>query len=172
MPGLFPRVAHVEIANQRMRNLVTLTSGFSAVVESGTYDFSADFPVAAPTKATLHRGGAQIADLDTATDGTTLPAGAGLLELAFDVESNVSLGADYFDVTLYALQNTRLAKQRVYTVTERKVTLDTVSLIPGTEYVFEIRSYRGLPQIDRGNFAASTYPQYAASIFTRTFKVP
>jgi hypothetical protein len=172
MPGLFPRVAHVEIANQRMRNLVTLTSGFSAVVASSTYDFSADFPVAAPTRVMLQRNGAMIAELHTDPDGTTLPAGEGLLELTFDVEPNVSLGADYFDVTLYALQGTRLAKQRVYTVTERKVMLDTAFMIPGTEFVFEIRSYRGLPNTDRGNFALNTYPQYVASIFTHTFKVP
>ncbi len=172
LSGRFPRVVHVEIANQRMRNLVTLTSGFSAAVASSNYDFNADFSVAAPIKATLHRGGAQIADLDTATDGDTLPAGEGPLELAFEVEPDASLAADYFDVTLYTLQTTRLVKQRVYTVTDRKVTLDPAALRAGTEYVLEIRAYRGLPQIGLGDFALSTYPQYAASIFTRTFKAP
>jgi hypothetical protein len=169
---LFPQVVHVEIANQRTRDLVTLTSGFSAVVASGNYEFLAGFPVAAPMLVKLQRGGAPIADLDEDADGQTLPAGEGPLELTFDVEPGISLGADYFDVTLYALQGDKLAKQRVYTVTDRKVTLDLAPLRSGTEYVFEIRSYRGLSQISLGNFASARDPQYAATIFTRTFKAP
>jgi hypothetical protein len=42
--------------------------------------------------------------------------------------------------------------------------------VPNTEYVFEIRSYRGRPDITRANFAINSYPQYAATIFTRTFR--
>lgn len=168
----FPQVVHVEIANQRTRDAVTLTSGFSAVVASGNYEFLAGFPVAAPRRVQLQRGGAPIADLDTDADGKTLPAGEGPLELTFEVEPDISLGTDYFDVTLHALQGDKLAQQRVYTVTEGKVTLDLAPLRPGTEYVFEIRAYRGLSQISLGNFASFRDPQYAATIFTRTFKAP
>jgi hypothetical protein len=170
----FPRVVHAEVVNQRVRGLVTLTSGFSAVVTSSNYNFTSDFLVAAPINIRLLQGGAQIADLENLADEPTpLTFTTGPLELAFNVEGNTQLAADYFDITLYSVQPTgALARQRVYTVTERKLTLDPTFLQPGTEYVFEIRAYRGRPDITRANFAINTYPQYAATIFTRTFQTP
>ncbi len=170
--GRFPHVVHVEVANQRTINqgLVTLTSGFSAVLASSRYAFTSEFPVAAPTRITLHRGGAQIADLENDADGTTLPAGTGLLELRFEVEAAPTLGVDSFEITLYAIPNNKLDRQRVYTVTERKLMIDPSFLVPDTEYVLQVRSYRGRSDIARGNFAIHTYPQYAAMIFTRTFR--
>ncbi len=172
--GRFPHVVHVEVANQRTvsQGLVTLTSGFSAVLASSSYQFTSEFLVAAPTRITLHRGGSQIADLENDADGTALPPGTGLLELRLEVEIAPNLGVDYFDVTLYSIPNNKLDRQRVYTVTERTLMLDPSFLVPDTEYVFEVRAYRGRPEITRANFAANTYPQYAATIFTRTFRTP
>src|SRR3712207_1489642 len=46
--GRFPAVAHVEIVNQRTKGLVTLTSGFSAVLTSSGYLYMTEFPVPAP----------------------------------------------------------------------------------------------------------------------------
>jgi hypothetical protein len=170
--GRFPHVVHVEVAHQRTVGLVTLISGFSAVLASSSYMFTSEFLVAAPTRITLHRGLTQIADLENDADRTVLPAGTGPLELKFEVESNPLLGVDYFDITLYAIPNNKLDRQRVYTVTDRRLSIDPTFLVPDTEYVFEIRSYLGRPDIARANFAINTYPQYAATIFTRTFRTP
>jgi len=170
----FPRVVHAEVVNQRVRGVVTLTSGFSTVLTSSDYNFSSDFLVAAPINLRLLQGGAQIADLENLADEPTpLAFTSGTLELTFDVETNSQLAADYFDLTLHSIQPTgTLTRQRVYTVTERKLTIDPTFLLPDTEYVFEVRAYRGRPDITRANFAINTYPQYAATIFTRTFKTP
>ncbi len=169
--GRFPHVVHVEVANQRTVGLVTLTSGFSAVLSSSTYAFKSEFLVAAATKMKLQRDGSEL-DLAAAPDGGLLPAGTGPLELTFDLEPASGLGADYFEITLYAIPNSKLDRKRVYTVMERKLRLDPSLLARNTEYVFEIRSYRGRPDVTRANFAVNTYPQYAAAIFTRTFKTP
>lgn len=169
---LFPRVVHVEIADQRMVGAVALTSGFSAVVTSSNLNFTSEFLVAAPTAVKLHRGGAPIADLAGDLDGAVLPAGGGPLELTFEVEPNALLGADAFDVTLYRLSIGTLTRQRIYTVTDRAVAIDPSFLLPDNEYVFEIRAYRGRPEAARANFSVHTYPQYAATVFTRTFRTP
>jgi hypothetical protein len=171
----FPRVVHVEVVNQRVRGLVTLTSGFTSVLTSSDYNFTSDFLVAAPINIRLLQNSTQIADLENlAEEPTPLPLTTGPLELVFNVEATAQLVADYFDITLYSIQPTTgaLALQRIYTVTERKLTIDPTFLLPGTEYVFEVRAYRGRPDIARANFAINTYPQHAASIFTRTFKTP
>src|SRR5262249_31048136 len=107
-----------------------------------------------------------------ADEGTPLPAGTDPLELVFDVESATTLAADSFDITLYAIANGKLDRQRVYTVTEHKLRFDPSVLQPATEYVFEVRSYRGRPDVARANFATNSYPQYSATIFTRTFLTP
>lgn len=172
LTNLFPRVVHVEVVNQRFVGTLPLTSGFSAVLTSGDYNFTTDFAVAAPTAFRLVRSGAQIANLDTAADSQTLPPGTGPMELVFDVEPSPGLLTDYFDLTLYSIEGTNLNRQRVYTVTDRKLMIDPTFLLPGTEYVFEVRAYRGRPDITRANFAINTYPQYAATVFTRTFKMP
>lgn len=168
----FPRVVHVEIVNARTVSGASLRSGFAGVVASAGDTFTSDFTVAAPQAITLHRGGAQIADLADDADGKTLAAGAGPLELKFSVEGTATLVADYFDVTLHLVANSRLELQRIYTVTDRSLTLDPSFLIPGAEYVFEIRSYRGRPDVARTNFSVNAYPQYAATVFSRTFKTP
>jgi hypothetical protein len=172
LAGKFPRIVHVEIANQRTHNLVTLSSGYSAVVASDGFTFESKFLVAGPFGTKLYRGADPIADLDADPDGTMLPAGDGPLELTFEVESLTTLASHYFDVTLYALQGAKLEKRRVYTLIDRKLTIDPAVLIRGTEYVFELRAYHGTPDAGRGNFALHTNPQYAASVFTRTFIAP
>jgi hypothetical protein len=167
----FPHVVHVEVANQRTLGSVTLTSGFSAVVASSTYAFTSEFLVAAPTKLTLSRGAGSL-DLDKGADGSVLPAGTDPLELRFEVESDPGLVADSFEVTLHEVMNDRLEQRRIFTVAERKVRIDASLLAPSREYVFEVRAYRGRPESSRANFAINTYPQYAATIFSRTFRTP
>jgi hypothetical protein len=169
---LFSRAVHVEVVNQRMLGSLVLSSGFSAVLTASDLNFASDFAVAAPIRIKLLRGGVQIADLETDADGATLPAGGEPLELGFDLESNPGLAADSFDIHLYSIQGSALKLQRIYTLTERKLTLEPAALLADTEYIFEIRAYRGRPNAARGDFAANTYPQHAAAIFTRSFKTP
>jgi hypothetical protein len=171
MKERFPHVVHVEVANQRTLGTVTLTSGFSAVVASSSYVFTSEFLVAAPTKLTLRRGAGSL-DLETGADGAVLPAGTDPLDLAFEVEPGADLAADSFDVTLYEVMTNRLERRRVFTVAERKVRIAPSLLDPSSEYVFEIRAYRGRPEAKRANFSVNTYPQYAATIFSRTFRTP
>ena len=168
----FPRVVHVEIVNTRMMSGIALRSGFSAVVASAGDTFTSDFTVAAPRTFTLHRGATQIANLADDADGTAFPAGTGPLELKLVVEQGASLAADYFDITLYLVANGKLDRQRVYTVTDPSLTIDPSFLTPDTEYVFELRSYRGRPDAARTDFSVNSYPQYTATIFTRTFRTP
>ena len=167
----FPHVVHVEVANQRMLGNITLTSGFSAVVTSNTYAFTSDFLVAAPTKLTLHRGAGSL-DLDKGADGSVLPAGTDPLELRFDVESDPDLASHSFEVTLHEVMNDQLEQRRIFIVAERKVRIDPSLLAPGREYVFEVRAYSSRPGAMRADFSVHTYPQYAATIFSRTFKTP
>jgi hypothetical protein len=167
----FPHVVHVEVTNQRMLGNVTLTSGFSAVVASNTYAFTSTFLVAAPTKLTLHRG-ADSLDLDNGTDGSLLPAGTDPLELRFEVEADPDLTTDSFEVTLHELMNNKVEPRRIFIAAERKVRIDPSLLAPGREYVFEVRAFHGRPESPRANFAVNTYPQYAATIFSRSFKTP
>ncbi|HWO17699.1 MAG TPA: hypothetical protein VNO30_02950 [Kofleriaceae bacterium] len=167
----FFRVVHVEAANQRVRGALTLTSGFAAVVTSSDYNFFTDFTVAAPRKVVLSRAGSQLADLDDLTqEAEPLALGAEPLELSFGIESGSTLVTDSFDVTLYSIAGSALTAERIYTSTERKLSIDPSLLRPGTEYVFELRAYRGRPSAARADFSIHTYPQYVASIFTRTFK--
>jgi hypothetical protein len=169
---LFSRAVHLEVVNQRMLGSLVLSSGFAAVLTSNDLNFTSDFAVAAPIRIRLLRGGTQVADLEAAADGATLPAGGEPLELVFDLESDPGLASDSFDISVYAIQGANLKLQQIYTTTDRELTLDPAALLPDTEYVFEIRAYRGRPNAARGDFAANTYPQYAASIFTRSFKTP
>jgi hypothetical protein len=169
----FPRIVHVEVVNQRVKGLITLTSGFSAVVTSIDYNFTSDFSVAAPTGIKLLQNGMPIADLENLADESTpLPMGTAPVELVFGIEPGAMLLADSFEILLYSIANNKLDLQRIYTVTDRKLTIEPGFLQPATEYVFEVRAYRGRPDIPRGNFATNAYPQFAVSLFTRTFKTP
>lgn len=171
----FPPVVHVEVVNQRVRGATTLTSGFSGVLTSSDYNFSSGFLVAAPVNLRLEQNGAQIADLDDlAQEGAPVPLGADPVDLAFDLEVSPLLAADYFDVTLYLIepQTGALALQRVYTITDRKLRIEPSFLQPNKEYAFELRAYRGRPVAARADFSVNTYPQYAATIFSRIFKTP
>jgi len=63
-----------------------------------------------------------------------------------------------------------LTTERIYTVTAPKVRIDGALLMPGADYVFEVRSIKGHPQAPHGDFAPVDYPYGAAIVFTRTFK--
>jgi hypothetical protein len=171
----FPPVVHVEVVNQRVRGATTLISGFSGVLTSSDYNFASGFLVAAPVNVRLEQNGAPIVNLEDLTkEGVPVLLGAGPVELVFDVEARPLLAADYFDVTLYLIepQTGALALQRVYTITDRKLRIDPSFFLSASEHAFEIRAYRGRPLSARADFSVNTYPQYAATIFTRIFKTP
>jgi hypothetical protein len=170
----FPSIVHVEATNQRTRGLLSLTSGFSAVLTSSSYSFTSDWAVAAPVAIKLvDGGGAQIADLENlAEEPTPLPP-LGPMDLVFDVEAGATLVTDLFEITLYEVKSSgQLERQRLYTVATPRLALDPAVFRPATEYVFEVRAVNGRPKASQGDFATNMYPQYAVAIFTRTFKTP
>jgi len=170
----FPSIVRVEATNQRTRGSLSLTSGFSAILTSGSYSFTSDWAVAAPVAIKLvDGGGALIADLENlAEEPTPLPQ-LGPMDLVFNVEAGTTLVTDFFEISLYEVTSAgQLQRQRLYTVAAPKLALDPAVFHPATEYVFEVRAVNGRPKAAKGDFASNTYPQYAVSIFTRTFKTP
>ena len=167
----FPKIVHAELVDTRTVNGHLLRSGYSTVVSGTEEVFAVTFGAAAPIAIELRRGGTKLASLSDDPDGATIPAGDAPLVLAFDLEGGGSLGADYFDITLYAV-DVQLSRARLYTVAKRELTIDPSVLQSGTEYVFEIRSVRGRPDAVRGDFTTNSYPQHTATVFTRTFKMP
>jgi hypothetical protein len=80
------------------------------------------------------------------------------------------LRADYYDVVLHRIAAGVLTTERIYTVTAPRVRIDGSILMRDADYVFEVRSYKGHPDAQHGNFAPVDYPYGAAIVFTRTFK--
>jgi hypothetical protein len=121
--------------------------------------------------------------LDLAGGSDQLPAGpaSGIFELTFERETAADLRADYYDVVLHRIAAGALIPERIYTVTEPTITepgtppkvrvrIDGMDLAPNADYVFEVRSYKGHPQAQHGDFTPVDYPYGAAIVFTRTFK--
>lgn len=165
----FPRILHVQLIAARRVLGVLLTSGMETVVVSDASGFTLSFPAAIPTRMTLttSRG---ILDLAGATEQVDVGPPTGTFTLDFTPEVGDGLRADHHEVLLHRLSDPLLITQRIYTVTQPTVRIDAAVLLPGTDYVFEIRSFKGHPDAARGNFAPIEYPYGAAIVFTRTFK--
>jgi hypothetical protein len=71
---------------------------------------------------------------------------------------------------LHRIAGTALTTERIYTVTAPAVRIDGSLLVPGADYVIEVRSYKGHPMAQHGDFAPVDYPYGSAIVFTRTFK--
>jgi len=109
-------------------------------------------------------------DLVDNTDQIAIGAPTGKLVLDFVPEAGAGLRADYYDVYLHRIAGGMLTPVRIYTVTAHEVVIDGSMLAPGTDYVFEIRSYAGHVMAPHGDFAPVDYPYGSAVVFTRTFK--
>jgi hypothetical protein len=172
----FPTAVHVQIVEARPVPAVgvTLYSGLETVIAaSAGGGFRMSFPAAIPTKITLTTPTAGPVDLVGTTGGPdqiAVGAPTGAFTLGFVPETGNGVHADYYDVYLHRISDSKLTTERIYTVTVPEVRIDGAALVPGADYVFEIRSYAGHPMATRGDFAPVDYPYGSAVVFTRTFK--
>jgi hypothetical protein len=167
----FPTVVHVQLVQARPVPAlgVTLYSGIETVIAASAGG-SMSFPAAIPTQITLDTPATGRVDLANNIDQIAVGAPTAAFTLAFTPEPGVGLRADYHDVYLHRISGGMLHLERIYTVTAPQVRIDGSVLAPGTDYVFEIRSYAGHVMAPRGDFAPVDYPYGSAVVFTRTFK--
>jgi len=173
MLGDFPTAVHVQLVAPRavLALGVTLYSGMETVIAaSAGGGFKMSFPAAIPTRITLDTPATGRVDLVDNIDQIPVGAPTGPFTLAFTPEPVAGLRADYHDVYLHRISGTTLTTERIYTVTAPQVRIDGAVLVPGADYVFEIRSYAGHVMAPRGDFAPVDYPYGSAVVFTRTFK--
>lgn len=171
--GDFPTVVHAQLVQARPVPAlgVTLYSGIETVIAApagGTFRMS--FPAAIPTRITLDTPATGRVDLANNIDQVAVGAPTGAFTFAFTPETGVGLRADYHDVYLHRISGGKLHLERIYTVTAPQVRIDGSVLVPGADYVFEIRSYAGHVMAPRGDFTPVDYPYGSAVVFTRTFK--
>jgi len=172
MLGAFPHVVHVQIVNPRLvtgLGGLTLTSGFEAVVTSTDNSFVPSFPAAIPTKMTLTTPTRGMVELAGPSEQVPVGSTTGPFTLEFLPEVAAGVRADYHDVVLHRIVGTTLTPERIYTVTAPRVRIDGALLRPDTDYVLEVRSYKGHLKAPQGDFTAVDYPYGAAIVFTRTF---
>jgi hypothetical protein len=172
----FPRILHVQLVDTRQILGVTLASGMETVLTAATASskFTMAFPAPLATQITLTTPAQGVVDLAGDTDQVAVGAPRGVFRLAFAPEAGTDLRVDYYDVVLHRITTTGgasgLTTERIYTVTVPSVRIDGAVLAPGADYVFEIRSFKGHPRAQHGDFSAVDYPYGAAVVFTRTFK--
>jgi hypothetical protein len=173
-PELFkdtPYTMHVQLVSSRSALGVTLHSGIEAVLTlQVTDDFKMEFPAAIPTRAKLTTPAGMSIDLVDGADQQKIGSPIGAFVLSFTPENTPGLRADYFDVIVHKISGSTLAAQRIYTVTSPSVRIDGSVFAPATDYVFEIRSYKGHTMAGRGDFAPVDYPYGGAVVFTRTIR--
>jgi hypothetical protein len=175
----FPRILNVQLASNRMPVGVTVTAGLTSGMETviaasasdaATVGFKVAFPAAIPTHITLAAPAMGTIDLAGGSDQVDIGPARGVFTLAFQQEDGADLRADYYDVTLHRITGGALTTERIYTVTAPAVRIDGSLFVPGADYVFEVRSYKGHPKAQHGDFAPVDYPYGSAIVFTRTFK--
>ena len=168
----FPRILHVQLVDTRQVLGATLASGMETVIVSAAAGgFTMAFPAAIPTQFKLATPANGMVDLAGDNDQVAAGSPSGIFELTFQPENAVDVRADYYNVVLHRIVAGMLTTDRIYTVTAPKVRIDGELLAPGTDYVFEVRSYKGHPEAQHGNFAPVDYPYGSAIVFTRTFKI-
>jgi hypothetical protein len=174
----FPHLVHMQITNTRTvagTAGLRLTSGIETVALSAATEDDVRFSAAIPVRVQLTNPAQQAFALDGAGEQVAVGPAGGVFTLQFAAEATSAnapsdLRIDYYEVTLYRIDGATRTAQRVYTVTAPAVRIDGPALVSGVEYVFEIRSYKGHPKAQRGDFSAVDYPYGSSVIFTRTFK--
>jgi hypothetical protein len=170
----FPRVLNVQLASSRpLLGVSSVTSGMETVVtasaDAATVGFKIAFPAAIPTGIMLATPANGMVDLAGDTDRLAAGPATGPFTLVFSPEVAPDLRVDYYDVVLHRIVGSALTTERIYTVTAPRVRIDGALLAPGADYAFEIRSYKGHPRAQHGDFAPVDYPYGSAIVFTRTF---
>lgn len=167
----FARIQHVQLVDTRKVLGVDLNSGMETVIAAAAAGgFTMAFPAAIPMQFTLATPMNGTVDLAGDSDQVAVGPTSGPFELSFTPEIAAELRADYYDVVLHRIAAGALTTDRIYTVTAPKVRIDGSMIVPGADYVFEVRSYKGHPQAQHGDFAPVDYPYGSAIVFTRTFK--
>jgi hypothetical protein len=171
----FSRVLNVQIVATRKFLGATLTSGMETVVAATaaaatSVGLKIAFPAPIPTKIMLATPANAMVDLGGATDQVAIGPASGTFTLGFTPEVGPDLRGDYYDVVLHRIVGGALTTERIYTVTAPTVRIDGSLFAPGADYVFEVRSYKGHPRAQHGDFSAVDYPYGSAIVFTRTFK--
>jgi hypothetical protein len=171
----FPRVLNVQLASIRASLGVTLIAGMETVVTASaaaatTVGFKIAFPAPIPTTIRLATPASAMVDLGGDTDQVAIGPASGTFTLGFTPEVGADLRGDYYDIVLHRIAGGKLTTERIYSVTAPTVRIDGSLLVPGADYVFEIRSYKGHPRAQHGDFTAVDYPYGLAIVFTRTFK--
>jgi hypothetical protein len=169
----FPRVLHMQLVVSRPVPAlsVNLTGGLETVVASSAAGgFKLAFPAPFATQIKLATPAAGTLDLSGPADELAAGSPTGSFTLTFVPETGPGLRADYHDVVLHRIVGGSLTTERIFTVTAARVQIDGALLVPGADYVFEIRTYKGHPMAESGDFVPVDYPYGAAIVFSRTFK--
>ncbi|MDX2088560.1 MAG: hypothetical protein SFX73_11965 [Kofleriaceae bacterium] len=165
--AVLPRVAHAQLfVLQGLPSGAATYSGLSGVVAATapTQDvFTVDLPAGMPTNIKL--GTTNLLDAHRVTLAGSSPT----LDLTFELDNGMH---DYATATLYRANTSTLVREREYTFTGTKLTIDRGVLSPQTEYVLELRTYLGAPGAAAGDFTRYTGAQSSATRFTRTFVTP
>jgi hypothetical protein len=165
----FPRVLHIQLVSTRQVLGAELNAGLETVIASspaGGFKIAFPAPLATMVMLTTPTG-----LIDLSGPGDQIPIGRpSRFRLAFTSESGSELRADYHDVILHKIASGGLTTERIFTVTAPEVQIDGSLLAPSTDYVFEIRTYKGHAMAPLGDFVPVDYPYGAAIVFTRTFK--
>jgi hypothetical protein len=165
----FSRLLNVQLVSARNVLDVSLASGMeTAIASASSENFKLSFPAAIPTHITLATPTNPALALDGADEQLDIGPAGNPLTLAF-VPDTADLPADYYDVTLYQLDSSKLLVKRIYTVTTPQVAIDGAVLTTGATYVFAIRSFKGHPDARSGDFRSVSFPYGSAIVFTRTF---
>lgn len=167
----FSSMFHAQRYGSRTVGGIELVSGMAgAVVATNLVNLTAVFPAAIPLAVSLDVGGTK-ADLIAGAEGASIAAGAATLQIT--PEATAGTGADYYDVVLHRLDTVAggLTTERVYTVIAPQVSLAAGTLKANTDYVFEIRVYRGHPQASTGDLRVVAFPYGSVQMFTKTFHV-
>ena len=161
--SVFPQVAHLQVTADRIvSGGPTLTHGLAAVMPIVNDRAQFDINVAMPLVPYM------LGSIDLAsTDGIRIPAGSDPLVLTFNRETDGL--ADYYDVLLHRVSGTSTVVERVYTIVAPTLTIERSILTAGTEYVFEIRAFRGAPKAKLTDFTEYLPTQSSAVVWTHTF---
>jgi len=165
----FSRIMHVQLYSTRTVDGVALVSGMESATLGATFTgFVPTFPAAIPVAVQLEAAGGGMTDLLGPSEGVAVgPPGRFTVHITPEAEAGVR--ADYYDVTLHRFDAGGLTTERIYTVISPEVVLDAASLAPAADYVLEIRSFRGHPNVRQGDFRQVEYPYGSAILFTRKF---
>lgn len=163
-----PRIAHVQYDAVQRTGGVPLRAGYTS-----TGLVSADHKISPILGLALSYANAALGSSDLRPnafmeDDVRIDASASTLDLTFDLDGG-SIEPHFYEVTLARLTGSEPEPLRIYTVTERKVTIETSELASGIRHVFSIRGVRGAPRAKDNDFSQWELPQAASLVWTRTF---